>query len=132
MDAYERVFTHATEDSAGRGGFEVSALREAVFDAARTRWLASPVADFCLRLGLGSPTSLLSDFPGPSEELAFLRTWAPTYRQDAWTAGLGRVAVGDVGLASELAAAFRVSLRSHCAGYDDALPALEQVARFEG
>jgi putative hydrolase of the HAD superfamily len=129
LQSYELAFANATDESAGRLGFNRDALRTAVFDVATELWLASRVSAYCLRLGLGSPTSLLSDFPGDSEELAYLREWAPSYRQESWVRGLARVGITDsAALALELDQAFRKSLRNRCVAYDDVIPVLEVLS----
>ena len=126
---YGAAFAAACGDLARDRGLDVTALRHAVFGAARERWLASPVADYCLRLGIGSPTSLLSDFPGEASELAYLRGWAPDYREDTWRDGLGAAGVVDVdALAVPLSEAFRQRFRERCPPYADAAPAVERLA----
>src|ERR1700716_4014366 len=77
---YYAAFAAACGEELRERGLDLIAVRDAVFTLARERWLASPVADYTARLGIGSPTSLLSDFPGEAPELAFLRDWAPGYR----------------------------------------------------
>jgi HAD superfamily hydrolase (TIGR01549 family) len=94
-------------------------------------WQQSATFEYCASLGIGSPTSLLSDFPGDRPEFAKLREWAPGYRERCWTGAL-RPLVNEgiaVKLASELDSAFRGALRLNCPPYDDAIPALEQAAR---
>jgi HAD superfamily hydrolase (TIGR01549 family) len=82
-------------------------------------------------LGIGSPTSLLSDFPGERTEFVMLRNWAPRYRERCWTDAL-RLFVEDRfvrDLGAELDTAFRAQLATHCPPYDDAIPMLQELAR---
>jgi len=126
---YGAAFAAACRDLARDRAIELTMLREAVFSAARDRWLASPVAVWCVRLGIGSPTSLLSDFPGAGSELAFLRGWAPEYRRASWTAGLRSAGLADAdGLAVALSDDFRRRFREHCPPYADAPAAIEALA----
>jgi len=130
LRSYELAFAWATDGLARRIGFNRDALRTAVFDVATELWLGSRVSAYCLRLGLGSPTSLLSDFPGDTPELAYLREWAPSYRRESWVRGLARIGIVDAGaLALELDRAFRQSLHDKCVAYDDVLPVLERLSR---
>jgi phosphoserine phosphatase len=129
LPTYQLAFASATEDSARRLGFDLDALRVAVWDVATELWLASPVSDYCDRLGLGSPTSLLSDFPGHGPELAFLREWAPSYRIESWTRGLAHLRIAhSEALAIELDRAFRDNLVRRCAAYSDVLPVLKTLS----
>src|SRR5438477_1792865 len=95
MVSYESAFDTATESTVRRLELEPAALRDAVFGAAAKLWLASPVSAYCLRVGIGSPTSLVSDFPGTGDELAYLREWASAYRRESWVSGLEQLGVQD-------------------------------------
>jgi putative hydrolase of the HAD superfamily len=127
---YGAAFAAACGDLARERAIELGAMRGAVFGAALDRWLASPVADWCVRLGIGSPTSLLSDFPGDAPELALLRGWAPEYRRASWTDGLRSAGLPDAdALAGPLSDEFRRRFREHCPPYADAPAAAEALAR---
>jgi phosphoserine phosphatase len=130
MANYELAFATACREAARRYSFDLVRFREAVFGFANELWTRSETYEFCATLGIGSPTSLLSDFPGERSEFVKLRDWAPRYRERCWTNAL-RPLVKDVAdsLALELDTAFRAQLRSHCPPYDDAIPMLEQVRR---
>jgi putative hydrolase of the HAD superfamily len=131
MANYELAFAAACGEAARRHSFDLVRFRKAVFGSADELWRRSETFEYCAGLGIGSPTSLLSDFPGDRPEFARLREWAPSYRKRCWTNAL-RPLVQD-GLAEQLAAeldrAFRARLRSHCPPYDDVVPTLEQVSR---
>ena len=129
MPTYAAAFADAMARVPEVGDLNVDALRGAVFEASADLWLASPLADYCLRLGLGSPTSLLSDFPGRSPELAHLRAWAPEYRREAWTRGLTSLGLVNAGsLPERLDRSFREALRARCTPYEDVLVALNDLS----
>lgn len=126
---YSAAFVAACAGAARERRVDVLALRDAVFAAAGDRWLASPVAEYCARLGIGSPTSLLSNFPGDTPELDLLRVWAPEYRVASWRDGLSAAGIADAdALSASLSQAFRQSFRMHCPPYLDAPAALELIA----
>jgi putative hydrolase of the HAD superfamily len=126
---YHAAFAAACGETLRERSLDVIRVRDAVFGLARDRWLASPVADYCARLGIGSPTSLLSDFPGQGPELAFLRDWAPEYRHGSWRDGLRSSGAADAdALAGSLSDSFRQRFRERCPAYVDVVPALEQLA----
>ena len=131
MANYELAFAAACGEAARRHSFDLVQFRTAVFGSANQRWQESETFAYCSGLGIGSPTSLLSDFPGDGPEFVTLREWAPGYRERCWTDALRPlVKDGLVGeLATELDTAFRAALRSHGRPYDDALPMLQQVSR---
>ncbi len=126
---YSAAFMAACGGIARDRGADVRILRDAVFAAATDRWLESPVAEYCARLGIGSPTSLLSDFPGDAAELGILREWATGYRNAAWQDGLAAAGLADGdALAPQLSQAFRQAFRSHCPAYIDVPRTLDLVA----
>lgn len=131
MANYELAFAVACREAARRHSFDLEKLRAAVFRSADELWRRSETFEYCATLGIGSPTSLLSDFPGDRPEFATLREWAPGYRERCWTDAL-RPLVKDglaEGLAAALDTAFRAQLRNHCPPYDDVVPMLQQVSR---
>jgi putative hydrolase of the HAD superfamily len=130
MANYELAFASACRDAARRYSFDLETFRAAVFRSADELWRRSETFEFCSTLGIGSPTSLLSDFPGDRPEFARLRDWAPRYRERCWTGALRAVVNAGyvVGLAAELDEAFRTHLRSHCPPYEDVLRTLQRVS----
>lgn len=110
-------------------GVEAPRLREAVLRLARELWHASPVYDFCRRLGIASWEALSSDFPGDGAELAFLRGWAPEYRLLAWQRALQELGEGDEALARDLAEAFRSARRLHHEPFPEAAELLQELGK---
>jgi len=125
--AWKSAFEIACADAGRRHGIDLESMRRAVFGSARTLWQASPVIEYCRRVGIGSPSSLLSDFPGEGDELAYLRGWAPEYRQQAWTSGLAEVGVSDRGVAEELSIAFKTRFAAIHEPFPDVEPALDEL-----
>ena len=128
METYESAFASAM--SLHPLKVEMAKFREAVFAVATELWLASPVSDYCARLGLGSPTSLFSDFPGTARELAYLRKWSPGYRRETWMRALEKVGVNAApNLAVELDRSLRKELPSNIKRYEDVSAAVETLSR---
>ncbi|HEV2250503.1 MAG TPA: HAD family hydrolase [Candidatus Limnocylindria bacterium] len=129
--SYERAFDDGCGDIAQELGLDVSALRRSVFEASHALWRSSPWAAECLRLGIGSPTSLLTDLTAGRPEHARLRAWMPEYRREAWHRGLAAHGVEPASrdaLGRTLDAAFRARQRVFSPPYPDAVPALRPVA----
>ena len=131
MANYELAFAAACGETARHHSFDVTKFRQVVFGTANELWQRSETYEYCAALGIGSPTSLLSDFPGERPEFARLREWAPSYRERCWRDALRPLVENGLvdRLAAELDSAFRANLRSHCPPYDDAVPILEQFTR---
>jgi putative hydrolase of the HAD superfamily len=128
METYESAFASAM--SLHPLKVEMADFREVVFGVATELWLASPVSDYCARLGLGSPTSLFSDFPGTAGELAYLRTWSPSYRRETWMRALQKVGVNDSSkLAVQLDRSLREQLPSSIKRYEDVFATVETLSR---
>jgi len=129
MANYELAFATACSEDARKHSFDVAALRATVFGLSEQMWQHSDTFEYCARLGIGSPTSLLSDFPGDRPEFAKLREWAPRYRERCWRDALRPLVDEAVAakLAARLDAGFRGALRLQCPPYEDAIPMLEKV-----
>jgi putative hydrolase of the HAD superfamily len=132
MANYERAFDDGCRPIADGLGLDVVLLRRSVFDAAHRLWAASPWSAYCLRLGVGSPTSLLTDLPGDPPELTPIRQWLPEYRRESWARGLEAQRVATPlweASGPRLAAAFRERQRSFCPPYPDAIHAVDRAGR---
>lgn len=127
LSNYEATFRAVCEQAARERGIDVDRLRREVFDHARQLWRASPVIEHCRALGLGSPTSLLSDFPGDGPELAYLCEWAPAFRREAWYRAFTALGIDPDPLAWDLAETFRARQAASCPPFDDAVGALEAL-----
>jgi len=129
---YELAFDHVCREAAEAYTIDLDSLRRAVFAHANELWEASATFRYCSSLGIGSPTSLLSEFPGDRPEFATLRDWAPGYRLSCWRQSLSAHGIGVDGnrLAADLDTAFRARIRSHCPPFADAVPALERLSNI--
>ena len=125
--AWERAFAAACADCELDAAVDVVELRRCVFKVARELWQGSPVSAWCRTAGIGSPSSLLSDFPGEGRELEFLRGWSPLYRITAWRAGLAQAGIRDAGASHALSDAFRRAFAVNHRPFDDVLPALDNL-----
>jgi len=132
MANYELAFAAACNEDARKHSFDVAALRATVFGLSEQMWQHSDTFEYCATLGIGSPTSLLSDFPGDRPEFAKLREWAPRYRERCWRDALRPLVNAPVAgeLAAKLDAAFRAALQLKCPPYEDAIPMLEKVRQI--
>ena len=127
MANYERAFDDAVAPIITSLGIEAVALRSAVFNASRELWLGSPHADLFLRLGIGSPTSMVTDLPGAPYDA--IREWLPTYRREAWARGLRACGmVEPSGVDAALDIAFRERQRVFAPPFTDALAAVRDAA----
>jgi putative hydrolase of the HAD superfamily len=61
--------------------------------------------------------------------MAYLRSWAPTFRRETWSRALNALGVGDRASTAQLADGHRACFASRCLAYADVVPALE---RFSG
>jgi putative hydrolase of the HAD superfamily len=128
MANYERAFDDAVAPLVASRGVAVETLRRAVFAASRELWLGMPDADVFLGLGIGSPTSMVTDLPGVRFDA--MRDRLPAYRRESWRRGLRACGVSeDDDLAAALDDAFRVRQRTFAPAFPDALTAVRDTAR---
>src|SRR5438270_1171053 len=118
MANYERAFDDAIGPLVTPRGMSVAALRRAVFDASHELWRAAPHADLFVALGIGSPTSMVTDLPGARFDA--IRGSLPAYRREAWLRGLRACgAAADMSLADALDGAFRERQRGFSPPFAD-------------
>lgn len=122
--AWSAALRAASADFCQGHGIDASHLEAAVFGAARTLWDTSPHAAWCEALGLGSPSSLLSEIPGESPELRSLRAWSDRYRVDSWAQGLTDVGVRGNDVSAALPSGFRREFARAHRAFDDVEPTL--------
>src|SRR5437764_2339479 len=128
MANYERAFDEAVAPLLASLGVSVEALRGAVFAASRELWLGAPEAGLFLRLGIGSPTSLVTDLPG--ERFDAMRDRLSAYRRESWRRGLKSCGLSDADdLAAALDDAFRERQRTFSPPFPDAVAAVRDAAR---
>lgn len=84
---------------------------DVILAAARKMWRAGPHHRIAIDLGIASWEGLWSRFEGCHPCLDALAAWAPTYRQEAWTAALEELGADDPGLASAMSAAYEEAQR---------------------
>jgi putative hydrolase of the HAD superfamily len=125
--AWEAAFNLTCASAARLHHLDLKRLRQSVFESALQLWEASPVIEYCRRMGIDSPSSLLSEFPGAGNELAYLRSWAPHYRRQAWAAGLKAVGVPDSELAGKFAESFKALFGTLHKPFADVEPTLDQL-----
>lgn len=124
------AFLAACELARERRGVDPETLYAAVLAHTRRIWYTSPTAAYVKGLGLSSWEGLASTFAGDDPNLAALRAWYPTFRREAWTAGLADCGVNDPTLAADLAEAYCAARRHHEV-FPDALTVLESfVGRY--
>jgi len=128
-DAWVQAFNEACANHASSLGVGFEELRRKVFETSRVLWATSEVSAYCARVGLGSPSSLLSSYPGNRAEDEVLRGWGPSYRHSAWVHGLRDAGIADPSLASTLEPAFRASFQTVHRPYDDVAETLHQLGR---
>jgi putative hydrolase of the HAD superfamily len=118
----------AHEAAAHRDGLDAAALAAAARERARELWYATPAHPWCLRVGVSSWEGLWCRFEGEDPQARWLRTWAPTYRRDAWRLALAEQGVADDALAERLGERFASERRARHELFDDAAPALAELA----
>lgn len=127
-DAYIAAFNAAVGPAAAERGFDVLALREAVFGAAKLLWTSSSHFPFCDELGLGSPSSLATFCPGEDRRYQGLREWLPSFRYRAWDTGLRDAAgIRDYDLVDRLSTRYMAECMYHHRPYDGVLALLEAL-----
>ena len=125
--AAQAAFLATCERAREIHGLDPAELTESVRTAARGLWRAAPTARYCRDIGISSWEGLWARFLGDDPSVVQLRSWAPTYRLEAWSRALAEHGVDDPVLAQEMAGAFGVERRSLQAPFPDTQPALRDL-----
>jgi putative hydrolase of the HAD superfamily len=130
--------TLIVEDAAAAATFRATAVAADGLDAgrlaadarecARDLWRATPVHDYCLRVGISSSEGLWCRFEGEEPSTSWLRAWAPEYRRETWARALARQGVRDDALAEELGERFAAGRRTRHEVFADAEPVLAELS----
>lgn len=100
--AFLATCAHAHE----KYGIDPKALHQAVRYHAGALWRASATITYCRAIGISSWEGLWSRFLGDDPTLKRLRTWAPTYRREAWSRALADYGVKDLRFSEQLSTTF--------------------------
>lgn len=106
------AFLATCERAQSRYGLDPQALYDATLAAARNLWYHGPHGEYARAIGLSSWEGLWATYEGDTPALAALRAWAPSYRHEAWLAGLAAFGINDAAFADELAAAYQTERRA--------------------
>lgn len=94
-------------DAAAQGGWDAAVAAAAVEAAAERLWGASATAPYCQRIGISAGEGMWATFAlGDDPDTLALRAFAPSYRRQAWRAGLETLGVADPDLVADLAERF--------------------------
>ncbi|WP_028066710.1 HAD family hydrolase [Solirubrobacter soli] len=113
--------------AAARHDVDAAALALAARARARELWYAAPTHPFCRRVGISSWEGLWCRFEGEAPDVRALRTWAPTYRREAWRLALADQGIDDSSLAAELGDRFITERRARHQVFDDVTPTLDDL-----
>ncbi len=125
--AAEAAFEAAARFAAAESDVDVGALALAARTNTRDLWYAAPTHLYCLRVGISSWEGLWCRFEGDEPNVRRLRSWAATYRLEAWRLALLEQGVEDAGLAEELGMRFGNERRARHQVFDDVVAVLREL-----
>ena len=103
-------------------------LEEAVRQQARELYMSYETYPFTTLIGINPFEGLWGDFSeGEQQEFRKMQEIVPTYRQDAWTKGLGQLGVHDSQLGQELAELFPTERRNRPIVYEETFAVLGRL-----
>lgn len=129
MAPEEESFRAACALAAGRFGADAGALHQAIERHAEEQWAGFEPCRYGDLIGMAWWEALWATFEGPGEELAALRAWAPSYRQQTWTRALADVGVHDAAFAAEISDVYQRERSQRHRPYEDAAGVLEDLKR---
>ncbi len=122
------AFAATAQHAAGLRELDAPALALAARVRARQVWYEGPLHAYCKRIGISSWEGLWCRYETDTPEMRRLRTWAPTYRREAWRRALADQDIDDRGLAQELGERFGVERRGRHETFPDARSAVGELS----
>ena len=119
MASAEAAFLATCERAREQHGIDPETLHQAVRYHAHELWRSSDTITYCRAIGISSWEGLWARFLGDYPNLKCLRTWAPTYRREAWSRALADYGVNDLAFAEQLAAIFLAERRARHVVFSD-------------
>ena len=117
--AADAAFLATCKRAHEKHGIDPETLHQAVRHHAQQLWRASATIIYCRAIGISSWEGLWARFLGNDPNLKSLRTWAPTYRREAWFRALADHGVSDVSFADQLSTAFMSERRARHVLFSD-------------
>ena len=131
--AADAAFLATCERAHEKHGINPEALHQSVRYHARELWRASTTITYCRAIGISSWEGLWARFLGSDPNLKRLRTWAPTYRREAWFRALTDHDVNDLSFAEQLSDIFPSERREQhlvFSDVEDGLTSLREIYRL--
>lgn len=125
--AADAAFLATCERAHEKHGIDPEALHQAVRYHARQLWRASTTITYCRAIGISSWEGLWARFLGSDPNLKRLRTWASTYRREAWFRALADHGVSDLSFAEELSVIFPSERRARHTLFSDVADSLTHL-----
>ena len=123
----EAAFIETCRFAAQKVAVEPTKLDEAVRNEARALYSSYDTYPFTQMIGINPFEGLWGTFDDEGEEFQKMKAIVPAYRKEAWTRGLRRLGIEDIGLGEQLAELFPIARRNHPFIYKETLQALERL-----
>lgn len=114
-----------------RYGVDANQLEESVRDAARNLYSSYETYDFTQMIGINPFEGLWGNFLDDHDEFKKMKEIVPSYRKDAWTAGLKAMGVNDPEFGHELAERFPQERRNLPFVYDETFDTLDKLKDYQ-
>ena len=123
----EAAFLATCERAYEPYGIDSKELHQSVRHHARQLWQAPSTTSYCRAIGISSWEGLWARFLGDDPNLKALRSWAPTYRREAWSRALADHGIHDLCFAEQLAAIFPRERRTRHVVFPDVEAVLQDL-----
>lgn len=123
QDAFEQTCQIAAE----RYNIVPEELEAKVRENAARLYASYPTYEFTKSIGINPFEGLWGTFPDEGGAFPVMKEIAPTYRKDAWTAGLNALGIDDEVFGAELGEIFPQERRKTARLYDDSLELLDAL-----
>ena len=121
--AFEKTCTYASE----KYDVGVDELEEAVREAARSLYQDYPIYDYTVLIGINPFEGLWGTFDDPTPQFQQMKDIVPSYRANAWTAGLKALGIDDAVFGAELGERFVAERKVSPFLYEDTYAVLDAL-----
>jgi putative hydrolase of the HAD superfamily len=117
----------ACEIARRRHGIDIRTLLAALRARSGELWRAGPAVQYCREIGISAREGLWGAFTGEQPDLAILRDWISSYRDESWRRALTDLGIDDVALARELGDVFLTDRKQRHVVFPESREVLERL-----
>ncbi len=130
QEATEEAFQAAGFLACQRYGLNLKEFTSQIKKTAETIWEASPIYDWCQKIGISAREGLWADFMEDIARVQILKEWIPWFRLQSWQKTLHYFGIEDNFLAEKMSACYITECQKRHRVFPEVLPVLSSLRHY--